>query len=130
MAGDAKAVGPVARMDCVLEVVDPQAAMCLVELWVAADLRSRKTIHLMLDEWTRRLLPRIGRTTLMGIAVLDLGSAPRARDGQRRLGHFTARPDDGRSASLHLHSDDDLDGWADDAQFTEVAGPGSDAAAH
>jgi len=129
MANHAKASGPVARMDCVLEVVDPQATVCLVELWIASSLRSRKTIDLMLDEWTRRLLPRIGRTTLVGIAVLDLGSAPRAADGQRRFGHFTARPDSGMSPLIHMHSDDDFDSWPEDAQFTEVACPGSDSAA-
>jgi len=129
MANHAKAAGPVARMDCMVEAVDPQAAVCLVELWIASDLRSRRTIDLMLDEWTRRLLPRIGRTALVGIAVLDLGSAPRAVDGQRRLGHFTARPDGGKSPLIHLHSDDDLEGWPDDAQFTEVVRPGSDSAA-
>jgi hypothetical protein len=121
--------GPVARLDCVVEVVDPQAAACLIELWVGTDPRSEATIELMLDEWVRRLVPRIGRTTLLGIAVLDVGSAPRAAGNRRRFGHFTALPDDDGAPSIRIHPDQESGPRAEPV-FTEVARPNPDFPAH
>jgi len=46
----------------------------------------------MMLEMGAQLLARIGRTTLLGIAILDLGAAPRAEDGHRRYRSFHGVP--------------------------------------
>jgi len=119
---------PIARLDCLIEVVDPHTSACLIDLWLGSEPRSQATIDLMMLEWARSLLARIGRTTLLGIAILDLGATPRAEDGHRRYGHFTACPDDIDPASIWPARDEGY-GTAARSTYTEVARPGSGSAA-
>jgi len=76
----------------------------------------------MMLEWARSLLARIGRTTLLGIAILDLGATPRAEDGHRRYGHFTACPDE---LTLLRSGPRETEGYGTAARstYTEVARP-------